>query len=207
MTSWRIVDVSGRTFSRSAIILACTLGVCGCSSALVSRAFVDDGTGWSTEVAGRAQRVVGKDVDIYVKTSNRISPIDDETARDYFGVSLFFNPKTDGLRFVPANISLTLADFPSVKPSRIDVKYAGNNSALDIWDCGPYKSGGFGPGPQYVVRRGFCVDLYFYGVVPPSPDTEFVMRIGELVAEGRRITVPALNFRKGYIWTSPFFTR
>lgn len=197
------------SFAHVLRIAASVLGVVslyGCASTLLSRASVDPGTGWSSEVAGRGQRIIGHDVDIYVKASNSVSSLEDETKRDTFGVSLYFVPKVDNLKFMPAEVSLLLAGTPAIKPMRFDLMIAGNNAGLNIWECGQrysepigkfiYPVVNFESGSQYTLRPGFCADLYF-DVQPPSPDTEFVLRIPDLIQNNERIKIPDLQFKKG----------
>lgn len=171
----------------------------GCVSLSLSRAFVDPGTGWLSEAAGRGQRIIGHEVDIFVKTSNSFSKLEDGTKSDTFGVSLYFIPKIENLEFIPSGVSLMFPGVPAIKPARINLKNAGYNAS--IWECGPYPIANFGPGPHYVLRRGFCVDLYF-NVRPPSPDTEFMLRIPELIQNSRRISIPDLKFKKGTLFYS-----
>jgi hypothetical protein len=174
--------------------------LCGCYSASLSRAFVDPTTGWSSEVSGRAQRIVGPNIDIYVKTSNRVSRVNNETEMAIFGVSLFFVTRIDGLEFDPAAVSLLIPGLVEMKPAQFYLKSTGNNSGLDIWDCGHYRypPADFGSGPRYVVRSGLCVDLFF-DVSPPSPETEFVLRIPAFARNEEELRVPDLRFKKGTV--------
>lgn len=193
---------------RIAISVFSAMSLYGCvSSASLSRAFVDPETGWSSQAWGRSQRIVGHDVDIYVKTSNSISSLKDETKRDTFGVYLFFVPRMDNFKFIPTEVSLLLPGLPAIKPMRFNLQVTGNNSSADMPDCGHYNypKVDFGSGPQYTLQPGFCADLYF-DVQPPLPDTEFVLRITEITHNDRRIDVPDLQFKKGVFeyWARPF---
>lgn len=180
----------------------------GCvSSSSLSRAFVDPATGWSSKTWGRSQCVVGPDVEFCVKVSNSVSNLKDETKNSIFGVSLYFEPKVDDLKFIPTETSLLLPGLPAIKPMRFDLQVTGNNSSADMSDCGHYNYPlvDFGLGPQYALRGGFCADLYFE-VQPPSPDTEFVLRIPDIIRDNGRIRVPDLHFKKGVFeyWARPF---
>src|SRR5690242_9743161 len=97
--------LTSRGFAAVSVVTAC---LNGCSFADVSRPSVDPLSGWSTELAGRGQRIVGPGLDIYVKASNRVSSAEDETKRDTFGVSLYFefSPKVGHAEFAPGEVTL-----------------------------------------------------------------------------------------------------
>jgi hypothetical protein len=190
---------AGKRFAlmRRIVIVFCVVSLCGCYSASLSRPYVEFGSGWSSEVWGRAQRITFQDIDIFVKASNRVSKVNDETKRDTFAVSLQFIPEIeDDLEFVPSEVTLLIPGQNPMKPTRVDRMIPlGYSIHLDIWDCGHGQLETFEPGKRYVVRKGFCVNLYF-DTRPPSPDTEFTLRLPDLIRNDVRISVPDLHFKK-----------
>lgn len=204
MIYWKASESFAR-LTRIVVFVLGAVSLCGCVNTSLSRAYVDPGIGWSSETAGRGQRIIGPAVDIYVKASNSISNLKDETKSNTFGVSLYFIPQVENIEFIPSGVSLLLTGSPAIKPMRYDLMVTGNNSGLDIWDCGHYNYPlvNLGSGPQYILRRGFCAELYF-DVRPPTPETEFVLRISGLTRNGEQIRVPDLRFKKGGVRTVDF---
>ena len=65
------------------------VGVTGCTSFAVSRANIDASSEWSTHYSGRGDRLIHKDVDIYVRAGNLVQYGNSEAGIRPFGISLY----------------------------------------------------------------------------------------------------------------------
>lgn len=79
---------------------------------------------WSTHYSGRGDRLIHKDVDIYVRAGNLVQYGNSEAGIRPFGISLYFVPHSDGWAFDPGK---ALLEMPGtvMAPTEIRVKRAG----------------------------------------------------------------------------------
>jgi hypothetical protein len=169
--------------------------IAGCHSIWVSQAQVAPNTGWSSKDYGGGRILSGPDVEILVKPSNST----DDIKTNWFGISLWFDPKQLDLRFSPEKVALFFQGMDEIKPARIEMKWTG--AGRGGWECGRSQKSDFGSGPPYVLHRGFCVELYF-DIKPPSPDTPFTLRITGLTRENKPVAIPDIHFVKGSVTVS-----
>jgi hypothetical protein len=118
---------------------------------------------------------------------------------NYFGISLWFDPKGKDFKFNPDDVFLTFPGTEKLKPEKINLVSAGIRVDGAGWECGRYPMRDFGPGPTYALHRGFCVELYF-GANGPSPETSFRMHLEGLTRDNKKVVVPEIRFRKGSFW-------
>jgi hypothetical protein len=200
LVSRKLCDSMNIHIPLSLILLSAAL-LQGCFSARVSEAFIEPSAKWRSESAGRVTSLYGPDIEIVLRTSNVVASFVKQDS-DRFGISLYFDPKTQNFRFDPTEVTLLLPGKAEQKPSRINIEFAGLGKSVD-WKCGNYPKIDFGPGPAYAIFRGFCVDLYF-DTSPPSPDTDFGLHIAGLTWNGEQIVIPDIRFRKGSFWILDF---
>jgi len=84
--------------------------IAGCHSIWVSQAQVAPNTGWSFKDYGGGRILSGPDVEILVKPSNST----DDIKTNWFGISLWFDPKQSDLRFSPEKVALFFQDTKKV---------------------------------------------------------------------------------------------
>lgn len=169
---------------------------------IVSEAYIEPNpnTDWYSENKARFSILHSHGIAIYVRASNTDpSSFGNKLYPNYFGVSLWFNTEGNDFRFNPNEVFLSFADVEKLKPVKIKLESAGLSAHDAGWECGNYPTKDFGPGPSYVLRRGFCVELYF-NVNAPSPETSFSMRLDSLMRGDKQIVVPEIRFRKGSFW-------
>lgn len=150
---------------------------------------------WRSEAKGSGVFLHGPDIEIMVKASNEIPTFSRKTLFDYFGISLLFDPKQAGFKFNPKEVSLFLPEMGELRPWSINLKVSGGGPGYAGWECGNYSAVDAKLGPSYALHRDFCVELYF-AMKPPSPDTQFKMRIRGLMYHGEPIRVPELHFHR-----------
>lgn len=169
------------------------VGVTGCTSFAVSRANIDASSEWSTHYSGRGDRLIHKDVDIYVRAGNLVQYGNSEAGIRPFGISLYFVPHSDGWAFDPGK---ALLEMPGtvMAPTEIRVKRAGYGSGLR--DCSGYADVPQSPDGRYQLFGGFCTDLFF-PIEAPSPDTTFSLRIPPIQGSSREIVVPTIRLERG----------
>jgi hypothetical protein len=140
-----------------------------------------------------------------VKASNSVSRVADETKSNIFAISLQFVPRIeDDLEFVPSEVTLLVPGLNPMKPTRVDrIKLIGYSMSMNIWDCGHGQLEKYEAGERYSIKKGFCLNLYF-DTQPPSPDTEFILRLPELIRDKVEIKVPDLYFKKDKVMIYDF---
>lgn len=183
------------------LLATCSLLLAGCFPSWESEAYLTSQSTWHTERTG-AVKVIGPDVWFYVKTSNTVSLMSDYTKVRPFGISLWFEPRRPDIKFDPSRIALIIDESSNIVPSRVQLVRAGDTSRFDWWDCGRYPGTDFGPGPSYLLFRGFCAELYF-DVDSPPPEKEFIMCITGLTIGDQQLNVPDIHFRRGKYWVAP----
>jgi hypothetical protein len=177
----------------SAILIPCFLALLGCSPYVVSGAFLEPARGWSSEGAGRGQRLIGPEVEIYVRAGNLVSSGVDETKDVDFGVSLYFQPKADGLEFDPAEVSLLIPGTSPLTPIAFEAKNAGYTPGDR--SCARYDGKSADANGRYKIVRGLCFDFHF-AVAPPGPDAQFTLHVPPLASSTGFVQVPDIRFRK-----------
>lgn len=184
------------------LLVTGSLLLVGCFPKWQSEAYVTSQLAWYTKPAGVATKVIGTDFWFYVKTSNTVSLVRDNSRVRPFGISLWFSPQRDDIKIDPSKVFLIFRDGPNFKPSQVQLVRAGNTATYDMWTCGSYLATDFGSGPTYPLFRGFCVELYF-DVDSPPPEKEFIMRITGLTIGDQQLNVPDIHFKKGKYWVMP----
>lgn len=71
------------------------------------------------------------------------------------------------------------------------------------WRCGRYPEVKPDTPPPYEVKRGYCFELSFDTRSPVS-EVPFDMRVGGLIRNEKKVTVPVVHFEKGSFWIMAF---
>jgi hypothetical protein len=190
-----------RRIANVVILLSLTV-TAGCYREFVSQAELAPNNQWHSEKASSGVFLVGPEIKIAVRTSNRLSRFNDYREGTYLGISLYFSTERPDFRFNPTDVSVYLPGSGKVEPSRVRLVLAGLGNSPN-WMCGNYPFVDFGRGPLYNIRRGFCAELYF-DIAPPSPKTEFKMKIHGLFSGDERVAIPDIYFREGKVWVLEF---
>ncbi len=156
---------------------------------------------WHSESKSGYSFLHGIDISIYVRTSNEdpIPSFGHKQYPNYFGISLWFNPKVDSFMFNPDQVFLSLPKSERLKPAKTKLVLTGMRVDAAGWECGRSRKTEVGSGPFYPLQRGLCVELYFEGSAP-SPETSFSMHLEGLTRDNKKVVVPEIRFRKGSFW-------
>jgi len=182
-----------------------SLTLYGCFPVWHSEAYLVSQAVWQVESVGTSkQRLTGPDITFDISPSNiRWWTGGTPGEHDPFRITLWFDPKHSNFAFDPTSTVLILDEDTKMSPSQVHIEWAGGSAG---WHgCGRYPKADFGEGPKYSLRRGSCFELYFH-IVPPAPEKEFVLHIGGLSINGKRLDVPDIYFKKGKTWVVPIGT-
>jgi len=177
----------------SAALLAAIISlISGCYQGRESQPFIESSSTW--QIKGK-RFLVGPNIEILMKVSNYKTRFYGNENLDYFGVSLWFDPKISGFKFNPSDTFLKLESSTN-RPSQVGLVYSGGDTRSVGWDCGKYPDKDFGDGPNYKLFRGACFELYF-SVKPPNSNTPFSLYIEGLSLNGAPVRIPEIKFREG----------